>query len=446
MAWFGAGAPVPSVDDCGDPQVKLHRTERWWRSWAEPAEVPEEWADAVRRSLITLKALTYAPTGGICAAPTTSLPEAVGGPRNWDYRYCWVRDATFTLDALLDSGFEREADAWALWLRRAVAGSPDRLQIMYGLDGSRRLPELTLDWLPGYEGSTPVRTGNAASQQFQLDVYGEILDMLHTLVCQGRKVRPDSWSLAQFLVEHVAKVWTEPDEGIWEVRGPKRHFVHSKVMAWVAIDRWIKMITMAGRDEPLDQWHELRDRDPRRRVHPGRGSRAGLLRAVLRVHRGRRQPADVVAGRVPAAGRSLHRGYGGGHRAGPAGGRLRPSLPAPARLRLRPGSRRRASGGRVASRARVPSCCARSGWSTTSSCSGRHDEAVDLFERLLGLCNDVGLLSEEWDPVDARMLGNFPQAFSHVGMINTARNLTRGPEGPAMQRADRPGRSEGGPS
>ena len=175
----------------------------------------------MRRSLITLKALTYAPTGGICAAPTTSLPEKIGGARNWDYRFCWLRDATFTLDALLDSGFEREAEAWSMWLRRAVAGSPDRLQIMYGLDGRRRLPELILDWLPGYEGSTPVRTGNAAHQQFQLDVYGEVLDMLHTLVCQGRTLRPDSWSLAEFLVEHVAKTWTEPDDGIWEVRGPQ---------------------------------------------------------------------------------------------------------------------------------------------------------------------------------------------------------------------------------
>jgi GH15 family glucan-1,4-alpha-glucosidase len=445
MAWFRAGAPVPTVDDCGDPQVKLHRTERWWRAWAEPAQVPEEWSDAVRRSLITLKALTYAPTGGICAAPTTSLPEKIGGPRNWDYRYCWVRDATFTLDALLDSGFEREAEAWSMWLRRAVAGSPDRLQIMYGLDGSRRLPELTLDWLPGYEGSAPVRTGNAAHQQFQLDVYGEILDMLHTLVCQGRKVRPDSWSLAGFLVEHVAGAWTEPDEGIWEVRGPKRHFVHSKVMAWVAVDRWIKMNVVAERDEPLDRWRDLRDKIHaevcRRGVDPERGCfvqhygstevDASLLMLPLV---GFLPPTDPLIQATVAA--------------------IEVDLVVDGfvqRYRTRPGPEPGVADDGVASVDGLPP-----GEGAFLLCSfwlvdnlellGRHDEAVDLFERLLGLCNDVGLLSEEWDPVDARMLGNFPQAFSHVGMINTARNLTRGPEGPAMQRADRPGRSEGGSS
>ena len=446
MAWFAPGSGVPSLDDCGDPLVKLARTERWWQSWAESAELPEEWSDAVRRSLITLKALTYAPTGGICAAPTTSLPEKIGGARNWDYRFCWLRDATFTLDALLDSGYEREAEAWSLWLRRAVAGSPDRLQIMYGLDGRRRLTELTLDWLPGYEGSTPVRTGNAAHKQFQLDVYGEVLDMLHTLVCHGSKLRPDSWSLAGFLVEHVAKTWTDPDDGIWEVRGPRRHFVHSKVMAWVAIDRWIKMITMVGRDEPLDGWTELRDQIHAevctRGVDAERGCfvqsygstevDASLLMLPLV---GFLAPDDplIVATVAAVEEDLLVDGFVQRYRSQPA-----PDQPAPDGHGAHPVDGLPPGEG-------VFLLC--SFWLVDNlELLGRHDDAVALFERLLDLCNDVGLLSEEWDPVDARMLGNFPQAFSHVGMINTARNLTRGPEGPAMQRADRPGRAKRAPA
>ncbi len=368
MAWFTPGSSLPTIDDCGDPLVKLARTERWWRSWAERAEVPEEWAEAVRRSLITLKALTYAPTGGICAAPTTSLPEKIGGARNWDYRFCWLRDATFTLDALLDSGFEREAEAWSLWLRRAVAGSPDRLQIMYGLDGRRRLPELTLDWLPGYEKSTPVRTGNAADQQFQLDVYGEVLDMLHTLVCQGRTLRPDSWSLAEFLVEHVAKTWTDPDNGIWEVRGPRRHFVHSKVMAWVAMDRWIKMITIVDRDESLDRWTELRDQihaevctqgvDAERgcfvQSYGSREVDASLLMLPLV---GFLAPEDpLIVATVAAIEEDLVvDGFVQRYRSRSLTPR-RPTTTAPIRWT-------------ACRRGRGPSCCARSGWSTTSSCS-----------------------------------------------------------------------------
>ena len=437
MAWFPSAGQVPTVDDCGDPLVIQQRTESWWRNWAAKAEVPAEWPDAVRRSLITLKALTYAPTGGVCAAPTTSLPEQLGGQRNWDYRFCWLRDVTCTLHALLDSGYETEADAWARWLRRAVAGSADRLQIMYGLDGRRRLTEETLDWLPGYEGSAPVRIGNAASLQFQLDVFGETLDMFHTLVCRDRKLNEDAWSLVRFLVDHLVEVWQEPDEGIWEVRGPRRHFVHSKVMAWVAVDRWIAIVNRTGRPEDLAPWEALRDQihaevcargiDPDRNCFvQSYGSTdvdASLLMLALvgflppddprlvatvdavqadlmvdgfvRRYRTEDSPDDAVDGLPPGEGAFLLTNF----------------------------------------------------WLADNlELMGRHDEAVALFERLLDLRNDVGLLAEEWDPVDARLLGNVPQAFSHVGLINTAHNLAGGMEGPAVQRSDRQLRTALGPS
>jgi GH15 family glucan-1,4-alpha-glucosidase len=433
MAWYPSADPVPSVDDCGDPLVKQRRTEAWWRSWSAQATLPEEWPEPVRRSLITLKALTYAPTGAICAAPTTSLPEQIGGVRNWDYRHCWLRDATFTLHALLDSGYDNEADAWALWLRRAVAGSPDRLQIMYGLDGRRRLSEEILDWLPGYEGSAPVRIGNAASRQFQIDVYGETLDMFHTLVCQERTVSEDAWSLARFLVEHLAEVWQEPDEGIWEVRGPRRHFVHSKVMAWVAVDRWIRMVERAGRDEDLAPWVALRDLihsdvctkgiDPDRGCFVQSYGSTALDASLLML---------ALVGFLP-----------------PDDERIRATVAAVEQDLLVDGFVYRY---RVEEAADVDGLPPGEGaflltnfWLADNlELIGRHEDAVELFERLLALRNDVGLLAEEWDPVDARMLGNVPQAFSHVGLINTARNLARGNEGPAVQRSGRLGRDSTG--
>jgi GH15 family glucan-1,4-alpha-glucosidase len=420
MAWFRAEGPVPTVDQCGDPLVAMSRTESWWKSWAGRAKVPDEWAGPLRRSLITLKALTYAPTGGICAAPTTSLPEKIGGERNWDYRYCWLRDATFTLHALLDSGYEREADAWATWLRRAIAGNPDNLQIMYGLDGRRRLTEEVLDWLPGYEDSSPVRIGNAASRQFQLDVYGETLDMFLTLVTKDPQLSEDAWNLARFLVGHVKKVWTKPDEGIWEVRGPRRHFVHSKVMAWVAVDRWIRMIDLSGRDESVDEWEELRDQIREdvcaNGVDPDRGCfvqyygatdvDASLLILTLV---GFLPPDDPRIRATVAAVESdlLVDGFVMRYRSDVDG--------------LPPGE---------------GAFLLTTFWLVdTLALIGRTDDARALFARLLDLANDVGLLSEEWDPVDRRMLGNFPQAFSHVGMLNTACNLARGEEGPARRRS-----------
>ena len=254
------------------------------------------------RSLLTLKALTYEPTGGIVAAATTSLPEWIGSVRNWDYRYCWLRDATFTLNALLENGYREEALVWSEWLRRAVAGSPDKLQIMYGVAGERRLDEYEIPWLAGYEGSVPVRVGNGASEQFQLDVYGEVLDMMfHTAEALEDPLPHDSWALCRMLVEHVAKVWRLPDDGIWEVRGPQRHFVHSKVMAWVAVDRWVKLCEAERPEEPLDPVAPAARRDPRRGLRQGVERRGRLVHPVLRLRRARRLAADARPRRVPAA-------------------------------------------------------------------------------------------------------------------------------------------------
>jgi GH15 family glucan-1,4-alpha-glucosidase len=242
-----------------DPWWAILETEKWWRDWSSQCTYRGEWRDAVLRSLITLKALTFEPTGGIVAAATTSLPEFLGGARNWDYRYCWLRDATFTLFSLLNTGYREEAEAWRSWLMRAIAGSPAETQILYGLAGERRLTELELDWLPGYEGSRPVRIGNAASKQFQLDVYGEVIDALYHARLLGVKPLADSWASGRALIEFVGSAWQRPDEGIWEVRGPRRHFTHSKVMAWVALDRGVKIIERFGRDGPLERWKQTRD-------------------------------------------------------------------------------------------------------------------------------------------------------------------------------------------
>ena len=460
MTWFPSYGTIPAADDIGDPLVLLARTEAWWRDWAGRAEVPEEWADATRRSLITLKALTFAPTGGIVAAATTSLPEQIGGLRNWDYRYCWLRDATFTLHALLDAGFVREADAWNRWLRRAVAGSPDKLQIMYGVTGDRRLTEGVLDWLPGYEGSAPVRIGNAASEQFQLDVYGETLDMLLTASTALPRVEvadhefgptanahlsSSLWDLARFLVEHVRTVWTEPDDGIWEVRGPRRHFVHSKVMAWVAVDRWVRMLEHALEeglavdgvvtDADIEPWRELcgqiHDQVCEQGIDPDRGCftqfygstqvDASLLMLVLV---GFLPPDDPrIVATVEAIEADL----------------LVDGFVLRYRTDVAPdGSPLAGSGASVDG---LPpgegAFLLTTFWLVDNLVMlGRTDDARRRFEALLALRNDVGLLSEEWDVVAGRMVGNFPQAFSHVGLLNSAGNLARGAEGPAARRAD----------
>ena len=437
---FPSYEATPTADEHGDPLVALVRTESWWRDWISRCTVPDEWADAARRSLLTLKALTFAPTGGVVAAPTTSLPEQLGGPRNWDYRYCWLRDATFTLHAMLDAGYRHEAEAWSQWLRRAVAGSPDKLQIMYGVTGERRLTEGVLDWLPGYEGSIPVRIGNAASEQFQLDVYGETMEMLHTARRVDMGFSPDSWELARFLVEHVRKVWREPDEGIWEVRGPRRHFVHSKVMAWVAVDRWVKMNEEAPGEGPvdaktLDDWRALRGEIHAEVCARGMDVERGcftqffgstqldaslLMLALV----GFLPPDDPrIVATVEAIEADLLDGdFVLRYRTDVAADTGAPATEDTSVDGLPPGE---------------GAFLLTTFWLIDNLVMiGRVDDARERFAALLALRNDVGLLAEEWDAGSGRMVGNFPQAFSHVGLLNTANNLARGREGPAARRAD----------
>jgi GH15 family glucan-1,4-alpha-glucosidase len=405
-----------------DAAHAVHEIERWWTLWAQKCEFPADSpyrADALR-SLITLKALTYAPTGGIVAAATTSLPEQIGGVRNWDYRFCWLRDATFTLWALLSAGYVEEAAAWRDWLLRAAAGDPAELQIMYGPAGERRLSEMELDWLPGYEGSRPVRIGNAAVEQFQLDVYGEVLDAMHQ--ARGAGIHPDeaAWNLERALVSFVEGAWTQPDEGIWEVRGPRRHFTHSKVMAWVAVDRAVKATEKFGLDGPTDEWRRLRAAIHEDVCRQGYDSNRN---AFTQYYGAEQLDASLLmiplVGFLPATDP-----------------RMRGTVEAIQRELTRDGFVMRYPEDASAHVDGLPP-----GEGVFLACTfwladnlillGRTDEARVLFERLLGLRNDVGLLSEEYDPVAGRMLGNFPQAFSHVSLVNTARNLARsvGPAG-----------------
>ncbi|MGH9154579.1 MAG: glycoside hydrolase family 15 protein, partial [Acidimicrobiales bacterium] len=391
-------------------------TTSWWRSWAGRCTATADWHDAVMRSLITLKALTYAPTGGIIAAATTSLPEMIGGPRNWDYRYCWLRDATFTLYALMLGGYRQEAEAWRDWLLRAVAGSPDQLQMMYGPAGERRLTELELDWLPGYEGSTPVRIGNAASQQFQLDVYGEVMDSLHQARMNG--IEPDnySWAMQRSLMEFLESNWRLPDEGIWEVRGGRRHFTHSKVMAWVAFDRSVKAVERMGLDGPVDRWRQRRDEvhrqvcaegyDAERRTFTQSYDSDRLDASLLMIPLvGFLPPKDPrVLGTLAAIEAELCRD----------GFVLRYDTEQPGSQEV---------DGLPAGEGAFLPCTF---WLADNlALVGRRQEAKALFERLVAVGNDVGLLAEEYDPESGRMVGNFPQAFTHVALVNTAHNLAK---------------------
>ena len=404
-----------------DTAASLRGTEAFWKDWAARACGDGEWCDAVKRSLMVLKALTYAPTGGIVAAPTTSLPEQLGGARNWDYRYCWLRDATLTLLALMNAGYHEEARAWRDWLLRAGAGSPQQLQIMYGLAGERQLPEWEVPWLPGYEQSRPVRIGNAAHGQLQLDVFGEVIDALH----QARRggIAPDTseWPFEKALLEHVAGTWTEPDHGIWEVRGPRQHFTFSKVMAWVAFDRAVKSAELFGLEGPVDRWRTIQ-----REIHAEVCER-GFNRArgcFVQAYGSTQLDASLLllptTGFLPASDP-----------------RVTATIEAVERELLRDGFVMRYDTGKADDGLQA-------GEGVFLACSfwladayvllGRIDEARALFERLLSLRNDLGLLSEEYDTRLRRQVGNFPQAFSHVALVNTAHNLSHAAK-PVHQRS-----------
>ena len=404
-----------------DPIRMLSTTEQQWRDWAGRCGFQGDWRDAVMRSLITLKALTHAPTGGIIAAPTTSIPECLGGPRNWDYRYCWLRDSTFTLYALLISGYTEEARAWREWLLRAIAGHPQDTQIMYGVAGERMLTELELPWLKGYEKSAPVHIGNAAHQQFQLDVYGEVIDTLHVARKYQLERNDDAWRLQSALMDFLESGWKLADEGVWEVRGPRRDFTHSKVMAWVAVDRSIKEVRQGNGEGPLERWLALRDEihrdvctrgfDPERNAfvqyYGSKSLDASLLMIPLVGFLPAKDPRVVST--VRAIERELlYRG-----------------------LVLRYATETGVDGLPPGEGTFLPCTF----WLADNfALAGRHQEARDLFVRLLDLRNDVGLLSEEYDPVLHRQLGNFPQAFTHVSLVNTAHNLMPA-EGPAEHRS-----------
>jgi GH15 family glucan-1,4-alpha-glucosidase len=409
MTWF------PSHEEPGhelDPEAALRQTEEWWSDWSAQCTYEGPWRDAVVRSLITLKALTYRPTGGIVAAPTTSLPARFGGVRNWDYRYCWLRDATFTLLALMNAGYTREARAWREWLVRAVAGRPDQIRIMYGLAGERRLTEMELPWLPGFADSRPVRIGNAAHQQFQLDVFGEMLDATHQAWRLGVPVDENAWRVDTALLDYLETAWTEPDEGIWEVRGPRRHFTHSKMMAWVALDRAVRGIEHFHLSGPLDRWRAVRDAIHHdvcaRGFDPQLGSfvqffGSHLLDASLLMMPlvGFLPVSDPrVRGTVAAIERTLvHDGFVHRYQTTADVDGLPPG------------------------EAAFLLC---SFWLADNlERLGRHAEALALFERLLSIRNDVGLLAEGYATDRQRLAGNFPQAFSHVGLINSAMNLSR---------------------
>ncbi|MER5304935.1 glycoside hydrolase family 15 protein [Streptomyces lasiicapitis] len=398
-----------------EPENALAATEEFWHEWVEQCTYHGPYREAVVRSLITLKALTYAPTGGIVAAPTTSLPEDIGGSRNWDYRFTWLRDAAITLSSLLRTGYREEARAWREWLLRAVAGDPENLQIMYGIAGERELGEAELDWLPGYENSAPVRAGNGAAHQLQLDVYGEVTEALHLAHMTGL-ARNDYASLLQLkLIRYLETHWDQPDEGIWEVRGPRRHFVHSKVMAWVAVDRTIKLIESGDADGPLDKWRELRDdihRDvcergydkERNTFTQSYGSKELDASLLLIPQVGFLPPDDKrVIGTIEAIQRELSTSDGFILRYPTSGGDA-------------------GVDGLEGDEGAFLAC---SFWMADDlAMIGRVDEARKLFERLLALRNDLGLLAEEWDPRLQRQVGNFPQAFSHVPLIDTALRLT----------------------
>ena len=408
LTWFPSHTPPPAAPD---PAKALRETERFWSAWSSRCGYAGPYRDAVLSSLVVLKGLTYRPTGGIVAAPTTSLPEWPGGERNWDYRYCWLRDATLTLLALLGAGYIEEAEAWRAWLLRAVAGDLDEVQIMYGIAGERRLPESQLDWLPGFEDSRPVRVGNAAAEQEQIDVYGEVTDAFYQ-AARTPDLGPSlsAWEFGLHMLGRLERLWREEDEGIWEVRGARRHFTHSKVMAWVAFDRGVKLCEELGRPGPVDHWRAIRDEIHREVCREGWSDELGSFTQSFGSQRldasllllpivGFLPPDDPrIRGTLRAAQEQLS--YDG--------------------FVLRYPSEQTLDGLPAGEGAFLP--C--SFWLVDAlALDGRLDEAAELFERLLSVRNDVGLLAEEYDPAAQRLLGNFPQAFSHIALVNSALNL-----------------------
>jgi len=413
LTWFPSNQDLPQHTDA---EQALVDTDSFWREWVTDCVHVGRFREPLVRSLVTLKALTYAPTGGIVAAATTSLPEALGGVRNWDYRYCWLRDATLTLLALVRAGYDGEARAWRDWLLRAIAGRPGEVQIMYGIAGERRLTEVELEWLPGYERSTPVRIGNAASQQRQLDVYGEVLDALYHARLSGLEPSKDAWALIRKLLQWLEKGWREPDEGIWEVRGPRRHFTHSKVMAWVAFDRAVRMIEEDGLGGPVDRWRALREEIHDEVCREGLSEKLGAFTQSYGLDR-----LDASLLMIPLVGFL------------PADDeRVVATVAAIERELVEDGlvTRYRADEENTDVDGLPP------GEATFLPCSfwlvqvyalqGRLDEAEKLFERLIGLRNDLGLLSEEYDVKAERLVGNFPQAFTHLTLVDAALTLDEG--------------------
>jgi GH15 family glucan-1,4-alpha-glucosidase len=434
LTWFPSHESAPPHLE---PEHLVAGAERWWRAWAERCTYQGEWREAVVRSLLTLRALTYEPTGGLVAAPTTSLPEQLGGGRNWDYRFCWLRDATFTLAAMHEAGYAEEAFAWREWLVRTVAGDPTHMQIVYGPAGERHLTEWEADWLPGYEGSGPVRIGNAATDQFQLDVYGEVADSQHRLVLEYG-FRPGQEQVVAQLLEFLESAWTRPDQGIWEMRSEPRHFTYSKVMAWVAFDRAVKLVEQCGLEGPLDRWRNVRDQihaevcnkgyDADRNTFVQSYGDQALDAALLRLPIVGFLPANEprMVGTIDAIREELSCGEG-------------------LILRYRRDDIDGVGGGEGA-------FLACSFWLIDAlALLGRDTEARELFEQLLALRNDVGLLAEQYDTAQQRLIGNFPQALSHLGLVNSAlllsdsqlhrRDEARARPSPAARAAARAGRS-----
>ena len=414
------GASHAGPPEAAEPHSALAETEAFWNEWIARGETDGAWGDAVSRSLVTLKALTYAPTGGIVAAPTTSLPELIGGTRNWDYRFCWVRDATLTLLALMNAGYYDEAAAWRDWLLRAAAGAPSQMQIMYGVAGERRLVEYELD-LPGYAGSRPVRVGNAASGQLQLDVYGELMDALHQARRGGITQLASGWAFQRTLLQHVETIWDQADEGIWETRGPSQHFTFSKVMAWVALDRGIRTAEQFALSGPVDRW-----KDVRQRIHEevcARGfdqQRGSFVQAFGSSELDASLLLLPTMGFLPVSDPRIHGTIAAIERELMVDGFV---------LRYRSDT---TDDGLPPGEGAFLACTF---WLADAyAMLGRASEARALFERVLGVANDVNLLAEEYDPRQRRLVGNFPQAFSHVALINTAYNLAHAAK-PAEQRA-----------